>query len=40
MCPFFVFQANYFKNDADTGIHEDNTAFQKRVNGAPTPSST
>jgi hypothetical protein len=31
--------ANYFKGDANTAIGESDSDFQKRVNGAPTPSS-
>lgn len=31
-------QAQYFKNDADTAINEDNYNFGKRVANAPTPS--
>jgi hypothetical protein len=31
-------QAQYFKNDADTAINEDNYTFGKRVANAPTPS--
>ena len=36
---FLLTQVNAFKNDADTGISESDSAFQTRVNNAPRPSS-
>jgi len=32
--------SNYFRGDADTAVKENDAAFQTRVNGAPTPSSS
>ncbi len=32
-------QANYFKNDADSALAEDDSAFAARVANAPVPSS-
>jgi len=32
--------SNYFRGDADTAINEPASAFQQRVNNAPTPSDT
>ncbi|CAL5220622.1 g2664 [Coccomyxa viridis] len=32
--------SNYFRGDANTAISESDSAFQQRVNGAPTPSSS